>query len=65
MSEFHAGALQATASEGLAQGPYVAAGVGFEPATFQTEGAELTPEPPRPTRLSQIDIETREVWRDC
>ena len=28
-------------SEGLAQGPYVTAGVGFEPATFWTEGANL------------------------
>ena len=27
-------------AEGLAQGPYVAARVGFEPATFQTEGTE-------------------------
>ena len=34
-------ALQATASEGLAQGPYVAARVGFEPATFRTEGTKL------------------------
>jgi len=31
-------------SEGLAQGPYVAARVGFEPATFRTQGTEL----PRP-----------------
>ena len=28
--------LQATMSEGLAQGPYVAARGGFEPATFRT-----------------------------
>ena len=32
--------IQATTSEGLAQGPYVAARVGFEPATFHTEGTE-------------------------
>jgi|SRR6218665_901282 len=35
--------IQATTSEGPAQGPYVAARVGFEPATFRT-----TPQPPRP-----------------
>ena len=29
--------MQATASEGLAQGAYVAARLGFEPATFRTE----------------------------
>jgi len=33
--------LQATVSEGLAQGPYVAAGVGFESVTLQTQGTEL------------------------
>src|SRR6218665_2942606 len=32
--------IQATKSEGLAQGPYVAARVGFEPATFCSEGIE-------------------------
>ena len=42
----HAEALQATVSEGLAQGPYVAAGVGFETATFRTGSTELTTEPP-------------------
>jgi len=31
----HAEALQATASEGLAQGPYVAAKAGFEPTTLK------------------------------
>ena len=34
--------LQATASEGLAKGPYVAARVGFEPATLRTQWAEST-----------------------
>src|SRR6218665_386048 len=34
MLEFTTEALQATMSEGLAQGPYMAARVGFEPATF-------------------------------
>ena len=34
--------------QSLAQGPYVAARVGFEPATLRTEGTQLTTEPPRP-----------------
>src|SRR6218665_2974244 len=34
--EFHTEAPQATASEGLAQGPYVAARAGFEPTTLLT-----------------------------
>ena len=49
MSEFHAEAPQATASEGLAQGPYVAASAGFEPTTLRTKGDESTNQPPRPT----------------
>ena len=32
----HAEALQATASEGLAQGPYVVTRAGFEPATLKS-----------------------------
>jgi len=32
--------IQATTSERLAQGPYVAAKVWFKPATFRTEGTE-------------------------
>ena len=44
----HAKALQVTVSEGLAQGPYVVAGVGFEPATLLTPGTELTTERPHP-----------------
>ena len=47
----HAEALQATTCEGLAHGPYVAAIVGFEPATFQTQLTKLATEPPRPTFL--------------
>ena len=35
-------------SEGLAQGPYLVARVGFELATLQTQGTKLTTEPPRP-----------------
>ena len=53
MAEFHIKAPQATASEGLAQGPYVAATVGFEPATFRTKGDESTDEPPQPKNDSE------------
>jgi len=35
-------------SEGLSQGPYVAARAGFEPATLRTQGNELSTEPLRP-----------------
>jgi len=35
--------------EGLAQGPYMVARVGFGPATFRTQGTEPATEPPRPT----------------
>ena len=36
---------QATASEGLAESPYMAARLGFEPVTMQTSGTEPTTEP--------------------
>jgi len=39
-------------SEGLAQGPYVVTGVGFKPATLQTQGTELTPESPCPNNYT-------------
>ena len=45
--QFHAKAPQATASEGLAQGSYVAARVGFEPVTLRMKGVESTNAPPR------------------
>ena len=45
MLEFHAEAPQATASEGFAQGPYVADRAGVEPTTLSTKGAESTNEP--------------------
>ena len=38
-------------SKGLAQGPYVAARVRFEPATLRTQGTELTTEPPCPLSI--------------
>jgi len=45
VSEFHAEAPQATESEGLAQGPYVAA------ITLRTIGVESTNELPRPDKV--------------
>src|SRR6218665_1368488 len=38
--------LQATMSERLTQGPYMAARMGFEPATLRTQGTKLTTQPP-------------------
>src|SRR6218665_2209305 len=49
VSEFHAEAPQATASEGVAQGPYVAARARFEPTILKMKGDESTNEPPCPT----------------
>ena len=49
MSEFHAEAPQAIASEGLAQSSYVVPREVFEPATLRTKGVKSTNEPPRPT----------------
>ena len=46
--------IQAITSEGLAQGPYVAATVGFEPATFRTEGTEHHHRANKP--ILQIDV---------
>jgi len=42
VSEFDAEAPQATESEGLAQGPYLAAKTGLKPTTFQTKAVEST-----------------------
>ena len=48
---------QATVSQGLAQGPYVAARVEFEPATLWTQGTELTTEPPCPTPIEEKSVD--------
>src|SRR6218665_1693805 len=56
--EFHAEAPQAIASEGLVQGLYVAARVGFEPTTLFTKGDESTNEPSRPTILRMLFAKT-------
>ena len=47
VSEFHAEAPQATASEGLAQDLYMATRAGIEPTTIRTIGVDSTNEPPR------------------
>src|SRR6218665_1761657 len=51
LSEFHVEVLQATASEGLAQGLYVAARKGFETVTHRKKGTEAANEPPRPMNM--------------
>ena len=51
VSEFHAEAPHATASEGLAEGPNVVARAGFEPMTLRTKDGESTNKPPRLTKL--------------
>ena len=55
-SEFHADAPQAIAIEGLTQGPYLAARVGFEHTTLRTKGDESTNEPPRPTFVPRVFV---------
>jgi len=42
MLEFHTETLQANASDGRAQGPYVVARVGFQSVTLRTKGVEST-----------------------
>ena len=67
LSEFHAEATQAIASEGLARGPYVADRAGFKPATFRTKGDGSTNEPPRPTYIQgwNFNSEHRIEVTDC
>ena len=64
MSEFHAEEPREIASEGLAQGPYVAARAGFEPVTIQTKGAESTNEPTSPTFIIDGIPSTRGIARN-
>ena len=52
-------ALQAPASEGLAQGPYMAARAGFDPTTLRSKGIDSTNTPPRPTRHSRLSHKIR------
>ena len=53
LPKFHAEVPQATASEGLAQGPYVAAREGFKPATLRTRGIKSANAPPRSTSVAE------------
>jgi len=63
VSEFHAEAPQAIiASEGLAQGPCVAAGAGLESMTLWTKGCESTNEPPHPTFVSLVLKKLVLIW---
>jgi len=45
--EFHTEAPQATVSEGLTQGPNVAARAGFKPMTLRSKGFDSTNAQPR------------------
>ena len=46
--EIHAEALQATVSDGLAQGSYLAARAGFKPTSLRTKGVDSANAPPTP-----------------
>src|SRR6218665_1200000 len=48
---------QATASKGLAQGPYMAARAGVEPTTLRLRVIASTNAPPNPTMTSQSALE--------
>src|SRR6218665_672061 len=62
--EFHAEAPQATLSEGLAQGPYVAARVGVEPMTLRTKGIDSTNAPHTPQVLcKELHTGCSQKWR--
>src|SRR6218665_3057988 len=54
--------IQTITSEGLAQGPYVAAS-GFEPATFRTEGTEHHQLATRPSILIMSNTQSTGRWR--
>src|SRR6218665_404239 len=58
VSEFYAEAPQATASKGLAQGPYVAARAGVEPTTLRLTVIDVTNAPPRPKFSTVIKVQT-------
>src|SRR6218665_1056812 len=54
LSEFTCRNLQATVSEGLAQGLYMAARAGFKPMTLWSKGIDSTNAPPRPITLCYL-----------
>src|SRR6218665_521977 len=49
----HAEALQATVSEGLAQGSWRASRAGFEPMSFRSKGIDSTNVPPYLTNINR------------
>jgi len=61
MSKFHAEAPQATGSEGLAQGPYMAARAGFERTTLRTKGDESTNEPSCLTTVTYANMSLKKI----
>ena len=56
MLEFHTEAPQATVSEGLAQGPYMAASVVVEPVTLWTKGVDSSNAPHHAPQLPIIGL---------
>ena|SRR6218665_1198359 len=54
VSSLHAEALQAIAGKGLAQGPYMAARAGFEPATLPSKDIDSTNAQPRLTYVQFV-----------
>jgi len=63
--EFHVEAPQATTSEGLAQGPYLAARVGFESATLRSKDNKSTNEARHPTYFIVHIVHTFCGVSDC
>ena len=58
VSEFYTKTPQATVSEGLAQGPFMAARVGFEPSTLRPTGIDSTNEPTElEVHRTEVDIQ--------
>jgi len=49
-------------SEGLAQGSYVMARVGFEPATFHTQGTQPTTESPRLINIGHFSVKIIAIY---
>ena len=63
--ENHAEAPQATVSEGLAQGSYVAARAGVEPITLRTKGVDSTKAQPSPTLLYTVHNSNSTLLQHC
>ena len=52
-------------SEGLAQGPYVAARAGFELKTLRSKGFDSTNAPPRPTVIVIVLCQAESLIKIC